>query len=194
MNNSSRIIGLTGTFASGKDTLANYLVAEKNFMHFSTSDILRQEALRLRGSTERPVLFEVANQLRRERGADVFVQISLEMYRGHTDKKYAGVIISGIRSIGEVEAIHQQGGTMVFVDAPVETRYERMASRQRDAESQLTFEEFKAGEEKELALADPTDKAVQNLSAMRKMADVHLINGDDRTAFLREAVRALGLS
>lgn len=194
MNKTSRIIGLTGTFASGKDTLANYLVAEKNFMHLSTSDILRQEALRLRGSTERPVLFEVANQLRRERGADVFVQISLDMYRGHTDKVYDGVIISGIRSIGEVETIHREGGVMVFVDAPVETRYERMAGRQRDAESQLTLEEFKAGEEKELARADPTDKTVQNLAAMREMADIHLINGDDRDVFLQEALRVLELN
>jgi dephospho-CoA kinase len=193
MNNPSRIVGLTGTFASGKDTLANYLVTEKNFIHFSTSDILRQEALRLRGSTERPVLFEVANQLRHERGADVFVQISLEMYRGHTDKTYAGVIISGIRSIGEAETIHHEGGIMVFVDAPVETRYQRMASRQRDAESQLTLEEFKVGEEKELALADPTDKTVQNLGAMRKMADVQLVNGDDRAAFLQKALQTLNI-
>ena len=185
------ILGLSGTFGSGKDTLAHLLVRDYNFAHYSTGDILRQEAMRLRGSVERPVLFEVANQLRRERGADVFVQIALEMYRAH-EAKYRGVIISGIRSIGELEAIKAIGGRMVFVDAPVEVRYQRMVARQRDAEASVSLEEFKAGEAQESEV-DPQDKAVQNLPAMRSMADIQLQNGDSLERFVADAKEALGL-
>ena len=187
-----RIIGLAGTFASGKDSLAHFLVNDYNFMHLSTGDIFRQEALRLRNSIERPVLFEVANQLRKERGADVVIQIALEMFHAHQEK-YQGVVISGVRSIGEVETIKAKGGTMVFVDAPVEIRYQRMASRRRDSEALVSLEEFKAGEEKE-SKVDPNDKAIQNLAAMREMADVTLVNGSSLEEFLQSAIQALALS
>lgn len=186
-----KIVGLSGTFASGKDTLADYLVTHHNFMHLSTGDLVREEAMRLRGSIERPVLFEVANQLRREKGAGVIIQIALERFAAAP--QYDGLVISGIRSIGEVEAVHAARGTMIFVDAPVEVRYNRMASRQRDKESLLSLEEFKAGEAKE-SQVDPADKTIQNLVAMQQMADIRLSNAADPTSFLHRAVAALGLS
>ena len=37
------IIGLTGSYCSGKDTVADYLVNKKGFSHISLSDIIRQE-------------------------------------------------------------------------------------------------------------------------------------------------------
>lgn len=183
------IIGLSGTFASGKDTLAHYLVAEHKFMHISTSDMVRQEAMRQFGSTERPILHKVANALRAQDGPGILITMALAMYEAHAEK-YDGIVISGIRSIGEAEAIKENGGVLVFVDAPVEVRYERMASRKRDDESLLSLDEFKAGEAKELNV-DPTDKTIQNLGAMRKMADVYLTNAADKKAFIREALSAL---
>ena len=36
------IIGITGSYASGKDTVASIL-QEKGFIHYSLSDILREE-------------------------------------------------------------------------------------------------------------------------------------------------------
>jgi dephospho-CoA kinase len=188
----NRIIGLAGTFGSGKDTLAGYLVAEYNYLHVSTSDMVRQQALQLHGSIERPVLHTTANELRARSGPGILTTLALERYQAAIEKYY-GVVVSGIRSIGEAEAILTAGGVMVFVDAPVEIRYERMTSRQRDAETQLTLEEFKEGEAKELAAADPADKTVQNLEALRRMASVHLTNSHDREEFLREAVHTLGL-
>ena len=68
VSNNIRIMGLAGTFASGKDTLADYLVAHKNFYHVSTGDIIREESMKLHGSTDRVYLREVANQMRSERG------------------------------------------------------------------------------------------------------------------------------
>ena len=88
------IVGLAGTFASGKDTLARDLVKRGHYVHFSTSDMVRAEASRLYGSTERPVLARTADELRHRDGAGVFAARALEM---------AGVrpvIVSGIRSLG----------------------------------------------------------------------------------------------
>ena len=35
------IIGLTGSYCSGKDTVANYIVQNYGFIHFSLSDEIR---------------------------------------------------------------------------------------------------------------------------------------------------------
>jgi dephospho-CoA kinase len=118
--------------------------------------------------------------------------MALDKYRAQAEK-YKGVVISGIRSIGEVENIVAAGGTMIFVDAPVEIRYERMINRQRDSESQLSLEEFRAGEAAEMTAANTHDKTVQNLEAIRQMATVHLFNASDPATFLQHAVSMLNL-
>ncbi len=35
------IIGLTGSYCSGKDTVADYIVGKSGFLHFSLSDEIR---------------------------------------------------------------------------------------------------------------------------------------------------------
>lgn len=185
------IIGLSGTFASGKDTLANHLVAAKNILHVSTSDMIRAVAEAKYGNIERPTLFKTANETREERGPGVFAELALEKYDEEKDK-YRGVIISGVRSLGEVEAIKQAGGRLVFVDSPMEVRYERIKARHRSNEESLSFEEFKASEEaEELAVHD--NPYVQDLTGVKERADILLFNQGDVEAYLREAEQKLGL-
>lgn len=50
------IIGLAGTFASGKDTVAHKLVEDFGYTHVSTGDMVRRVAQEKYGSIERPVL------------------------------------------------------------------------------------------------------------------------------------------
>lgn len=184
-----RIIGLAGTFASGKDTVADFLVREYHFAHFSTGDIIRQEAQRLRGSIERPILFEVGNKLRHERGAGVFAELALQQFRA-VQGDYGGAVISGLRSLGEAKAIKAAGGTIVFVDAPVEMRYQRMIDRQRDTETQLTLEAFRAQESKELQ-APVGDEATINILGVKAQADIVIINDADLSSYLAKVRQAL---
>ena len=188
---SYKIAGVTGTLASGKDSLAVYLEDRYHFKHYSTADILREESMRLRGSIERPVLYEVADQLRHTQGGDVLVKMALERFEAQKGK-YEGLVISAMRSLAEVEAIKKAGGMIVWVDAPIELRYQRMVGRERDNETRLNLEGFRANEEKELHTGSDNPAAF-NLTKIRDMADIHLANDTDLDTFLAKAVKALDL-
>ncbi len=185
------IIGLSGTFASGKDTLANHLVTTKNFLHVSTSDMIRAVAEAKYGDIERPTLFMTANETREERGPGVFAELALEKFEEVKDA-HDGIVISGVRSLGEVEAIKKAGGTMVFVDSPMEIRYERIKARHRSGEEKLTFEEFKASEEaEELAVHD--NPYAQDLTGVKELSDILLLNEGNIEAYLSDAEQKLAL-
>lgn len=186
------IVGLSGTFASGKDTLAHYLVQKYNFLHVSTGDMVRAVAEAEYGSTERSVLFKTANELREKRGPGVLAELAIDKL-ADAGGQYQHLIISGVRSLGEVEAIKKAGGTIVFVDAPMEIRYQRIQARHRASEEKLTFEEFKASEEaEELAVHD--NPYVQDITGVKELADMILLNDNDTEAFFAQAEQKLGLN
>ena len=179
------IIGLAGTFASGKDTLANYLVEKYGYLHISTADMVRGEAMKRYGSIERPILHKTATAVRQTEGAGAFAQRALDEAAGRP------VIISGIRSLGERDVLRKQGALIVFVDAPVEVRYERMRSRQRDQETQLSLDEFRANEQREWYGGD--DPADFNVRGIKAEADVVLENVMPLDDFLADAVTKIDI-
>lgn len=185
MNTSSKpqLIGISGSFASGKDTIAHHLKADFGFTHVSTSGIVRDIALREQGSIEREVLHRVADEHRRRDGAGVFVQMAI---KGRT----LPLVVTGIRSMGEVSAIKQAGGVMVFVDAPAKLRYERMKTRHRDDEVKLSLDKFVANEQKEWHSGN--DDADFNLRDIKATADVVVSNESDLGSFIQEAYQRLG--
>src|SRR5690606_23199997 len=106
---------------------------------------------------------------------------------------YDGVVISGVRSLGEVESIKSAGGRVVFVDAPMEVRYDRIKARHRANEEKLTFEQFKASEEaEELKVHD--NPYVQDLTGVKELSDIMLFNHGDLEAYLKDAEQKLGIN
>lgn len=160
------IIGISGTFASGKDTVAHQLAADFGFTHVSTGDMVRKVAAAKYGSIERPVLNKAATELRYTEGAGALVLEAL--------KEPRPLVISGIRTIGEVKALKAAGGTLLYVDAPVKVRYERVKARARDTETELTLDQFIANEEKEM-YAGPNDEDY-NIRGIKLLADVVVDN------------------
>lgn len=179
-----QLIGLAGTFASGKDTLAKRLVSDFGYEHVSTSEMVRKIALERYGSIERPVLVRTADEERHKRGAGAFVYEALSHPRP--------LVVSGLRSLGEAKAIKQAGGVLVFVDASLEVRYERMKSRQRDAEVEQSLEVFAAGEQKEWYAGE--GDAEFNLRDIKAMADIVVENDLELEAFIVTAYQSLGLT
>lgn len=184
------IIGLTGTLSAGKDVLAEHLQEKFGLMHISTGDIVREIAQEQKGSIERPVLFEVANDLRHSYGGGILVERALDRYR-NSIRTYAGVVITGIRSLAEVQAIKNFGGTIVYVDAPIEQRYRHMQERNRDGESRITLEAFVEREKRELH-SGPSD-ADFNLQQIGEQADIKLTNDGTLEQFFDTAEKALSL-
>jgi len=175
------LIGIGGTFASGKDSLARVLEEQFGFTHISTSNMVRAEAMKRYGNIERPTLQKTAIELREESGSDILVKKALDSTRP--------LIVSGIRTAGEVKALKAAGGVMVFVDADPKLRYERMKNRLRDDEALITFDEFIARETKEVSGAK-TD-ADQNIGAVRELSDVFLENNGSVDDFIASAIREL---
>lgn len=182
------IIGISGSFSSGKDTLAKHLQEKNGFMVVSTGDIVREIAQEQRGTIERPVLHEVANELRHKYGGAVLVERALDRYH-NSIRNYSGVVIIGLRSLGEAKAIKELGGVLVFVDAPIELRYERMKSRQKDGEVLISLEDFRQREETELT-SGPTD-ADFNLLEIEKIADHQILNMTTPEEFFKLADKTL---
>jgi len=189
MSTFPRIIGLAGTFASGKDSLARFLEEKHQIKHISTSDIVREFAQEKYGSIERPVLYKTANELRETRGAGVLSEIALERYSSYKEKYPGGICVSGFRAWAEAEIIQQAGGLIVFTDAPERLRYERSISRARDNEKLNTFEEFLERE----AAENGKVNSEFSIAGIKARADLVLDNDKDMESFLEEAVTALGL-
>lgn len=160
------LVGISGTLASGKDTIAEFLVRDFGYIHASTGDMVRKVAMQKYGSIERPTLVKTATELRYANGAGALVAEAL--------KEREPLVITGIRSIGEVKTLKAAGGILLFVDAPITIRYERMKSRMRDNETALTLEEFKSNEEKEM-YAGPNDEDF-NIRGIGELADIRVEN------------------
>jgi len=182
------ILGLSGTNASGKDLLAEFLRDNHNFLFFHTSEYIRQEAKKRYGNILRPTLFKVGNELRQEGGAGVLAEMGIDEYKSNSNSD--GVVISSIRTIGEVDVIHQAGGKIAFIDANRKIRYERIQKRLRD-DDQIDFKTFVEQEEAELFESD--DPAKFNILGVKSRADYLLTNEDGISTFTDAATEALSL-
>ncbi len=160
------IIGVTGFYASGKDTAAQYL-AKKGFTHFSLSDVIRDELRKEKKKITRENLIKKGNELRQSYGPGVLADIILAKL--DEERNY---VITSIRNPAEVRSLSRRKDfIMVFVDAPIKIRFERLRSRNREEDPQ-TIEELKRYEK----LEDAKDPIGQQLSECKKLASIVLIN------------------
>jgi cytidylate kinase len=187
-----KLIGLSGTNGSGKDT-AGEIVAEKyGYLFVSVSDLLRVE-LRARGiPVERQHLRKLSAEWRREFGLGVLVDKAVELAE---KSGYPGVVASPMRNVGEAQHLKDLGGTLVWVDADQAMRYQRVRSthRGRPGEDDKTFEQFCAEEQAEMYPSDPNDPAVLNMAGVRALADITIVNESDLQALQASVGAALGL-
>ncbi len=153
------IIGVTGFNASGKGEFCKYLES-KGFVVYSLSDIIRDE-LRKEGK-------ELA--LREEFGNSILADKTIEKFE--QGKNY---VIDSIRNPAEIEALRKNKDfKMVFIGtSSIKLRYERAKAREREGESVISFEEFKAKEEEEM---QTTNSSGQQLTKCREIADFIISN------------------
>lgn len=194
---SSKLVGISGTFCAGKDTAANHLVDEYSFMHVSTGDVLRAKAAEHgRDITDRNTLIEVGVEPRKRYGGlGALVIIAIEQWESDKDNFLGGLVVSGLRLLGESEEIQKQNGRLVFVDAPEEVRYKRLKDRARMGDAvhfvPTTFDEFVASEQSELhGLGGPERP---NLRAVERISDIIIQNNGTQTQYLYELDETLGL-
>lgn len=185
------ILGLAGTNGSGKDTVGQILADHHGYLFISVTELLRGEAVRRKLPVEREVLREISAEWRRELGLGVLVDKAVAQFETVKDK-YGGVVMASIRNPGEADRIHEMGGTMLWVDADAQTRYDRIqrnkADRGRAEEDNKTYEQFLAEEEVEMHTPEGGDSANLNSSGVKDVSDVFIDNGGDDIDSLRQAI------
>lgn len=190
-----RLIGLAGTAGSGKDTAAEILCQMFEMKNLSTSEAIRavtRYVYQLPPDAQpiRDQLFEVGTYLRTNVNPAASVQLSILQAQV---LQLPRAIISGLRSMGEAEAILAAGGTIVAVDADPHIRYKRMFERARDAESQKSLEEFLVQDERENRGISDSGPG-RGIRSIIESADIVIVNEgslDDLTLELKHKVGPL---
>lgn len=171
------IIGLTGRNASGKGTVADWLV-EQGFVYTSLSDAIRVWLREQGKEPSRDNLIWAGRTLRSQGGPGVLAVKTLA-----TLPAGRHALVDSVRNPAEVEVLRQRGDfILVEVCADEAVRYERLRSRGRSGDA-ANLEEFRRQEQAELASGDA---AAQQLVATAALADLHIDNNGDRPALLAQ--------
>ncbi len=164
------IIGVVGLLRSGKDTIADFLVEQEEFIHHSLSDLLRDETAKRGLPQTRDNWQAIGNEIREEYGIGELSLRLLEKIEVNNETK---VVVSSLRNPGEIEAF--RGATnqfhLVAIEAPTEMRYKRAKDVGNLADN-VSFEEFQAQEAKEMAISG----SGQQLGVCMSMADYKIVN------------------
>lgn len=173
------IIGITGTLGAGKGTIVDYLIQQRQFLHFSVRSYLIEEAQRRNMPINRDTFVVVANSLRAAHSPSF---ITDELFKRALESGQ-NAIIESIRTPGEVDSLRQKGNFVLFaVDADPKIRYERIVSRNSETDH-VSFETFIENEQREMTSDDPNK---QNLSKCIAMADYTLLNNGDFEALYQQ--------
>jgi dephospho-CoA kinase len=184
-----KIIGISGTNGSGKDSLGKMLEDRHGYSFVSVTEILRDGLRKKNLPIERENMRNLSAQWRREHGLGVLIDKAVEMFKSSGDK-YKGLAISSLRNPGEADRVHELGGEVVWLDADPKERYERIHSRHRSTEDQKTYEQFLSEEQAEME--HKGDEATLSMAGVKAKADIFIRNdGNKVEEFTARAEKAL---
>lgn len=194
------IYGVAGTNGSGKDSILD-LFAENGYFTFRGGDNLRQISMAIMGTTQRggnesPV-GKIANMQRAVYPGGM-VSVAMIDYWARIlhmppDFQPKGLAVGAIRSVSEAQVIKDFGGKIIIVDADPRVRYERVVTRGRTYENEISFEQFMREEEAEMG-RNETDPTKFGMAQVIAMADITIENNsNDLNVFKEAAKRKLGL-
>jgi dephospho-CoA kinase len=166
------IIGLTGSFGAGKGWVADYLVTEKGFAHFSARTFIIAEITKRGLSIDRDSMIMVANDLRKNHGPTYIFEQLVGMAKDHG----GDCVVESIRAVAEAKYLKQEGGVVLGIDATPEIRYERIRKRGNETDN-VTFAEWRDQEIRESNPDDPTKQDI--FGALRESDDIITNDGDE---------------
>lgn len=168
------IIGVAGTNASLKGTLAARRQETHRTQTAELSDILRIEATKRGLSHERENLRAISTEWGRKFGAGALSVMTLNKYWDESTDAKTGLSVVSIRRPAEAQVIQENGGSIIWLDAEKEIRYERVKHGNRGRiDDMKTFDEFIAEEEVEMNPSS-NDPFLVNMSGVREIADIHV--------------------
>ena len=152
------VIGLVGEAASGKGTVAKYLVEKYGAQTLAFSTAMKDCVRRLHLPLSRENIAMFSEITRHAYGEDLYAKVTTEDCR-NLDANM--IIVDGVRRPADVVNLKQLPNFhLIYVTAPVELRWQRARSRgEKAGESEMTLEQFKAEEKL------PTELDIKELGA-----------------------------
>jgi cytidylate kinase len=167
-----KLIGISGTNGSGKDSLGHFLANRHGWLFVSVTDILRDELKRRGEPIERENLRRLSADWHKQFGAGALTDMAVKVFEPKKDQ-YKGLAIASLRRAGEADRVHEFGGKVIWADADSKVRYGRISQRKRSNEDDKSFEEFIADEKNEM-YGGPGHTL--NMSEVKNRADYFLEN------------------
>ncbi|NYT19619.1 MAG: flagellar hook-basal body complex protein FliE [Methanosarcinales archaeon] len=168
-----KIIAFVGMPAAGK-SVASDVVKEKDIDVVNMGDVIRDE-VKARGLDPTDAnTGGVANDLRDKEGMDAVAKRCVPKIEALGKDL---VVVDGVRGIAEVIFFKEHFGedfTLVFIDAPLEMRFERVSNRGR-SDDMTDIEALKTRDERELGWG---------LAEAIKVADIKVENTDTIEVFM----------
>jgi dephospho-CoA kinase len=162
------IIGITGSFGSGKGTVVEYLIEKLHFKHYSASGFITEEIVRRGMPINRDSMISVSNDMRKTGGPAYIVEA---LYQ-RAFAQGGDAVIESLRAVAEVKKIKELGGFVIGVDADSKLRYERAVSRGSEKDN-VSYEKFLAQEKAE---SNPDDPTKQDIFSALKQSDIIVTN------------------
>ena len=171
-----KIIGLAGEIASGKGSFAKYAKEKYGAEIYRFSDVFRKILDILGLEQNRKNMSDLSLTLRTTFGEDVLAKAIAEEVK-KTDKEI--IIVDGVRRIEDIKYLKEiTGFKLVFVDADLKNRYERLIKRGENLDDDnKTFEEFKKDAERNAEL---------KISTLKDYADEIIDNNKDIQNFYQQ--------
>lgn len=142
------ILGIAGEMGSGKGMIAKHIVEERHGKAHNFAQIINDILTRLHLDITRENQTPLSGALRNIFGEDILAKV---MYKDSVEDTNDIVVVQGIRREHDMELFKKiPNFKFIFVDADMETRYERVKKRHEKAnDATMTFEEFRKTHEYE---------------------------------------------
>jgi dephospho-CoA kinase len=135
------ILGIVGEMSSGKGAIAKHVVENYNAGSHKFSQILRDILDRVYVEQSRENISALSLALRKNFGEDVLAK---SMFHDAQNDEHDIVVIDGVRRLEDIVYLKELPEfKLIYIDANIEKRYERMVARGENVgDAEKTFAQF----------------------------------------------------